>query len=61
MSISSKVIADKLANIFMELNNIDYLVNPFFRISKATPEQMRKYQHINSKSPKLAVLIHLLI
>jgi len=61
MGISSKVVANKLADIFTELNNSDYLANPFFRISKATPEQMRKYQYINSKSSRITVLIHLLI
>ena len=61
MIVSSKEIAKKLEDIFKELNNSEYHVNPFFRISKGTPEQMRKYQFINSKFPRSNVVIHFLI
>lgn len=58
MIVSNREIANKLEDIFKELNNSDYHVNPFFRISKATPEQMRKYRFINSKFPRSTVLIY---
>jgi len=61
MIVSSKEIAKKLEDIFKELNNSEYHVNPFFRISKGTPEQMKKYQFTNSKFPRIIVLIDFLI
>lgn len=33
-----------------------HLVNPYFRISKGTPEQTNKYFLLNSKIPRLAIL-----
>ena len=35
MIVSNKEIAKKLEDIFKELSNSEYHVNPFFRISKA--------------------------
>ena len=61
MSISSKETADHLAEILKEVDSFDYLVNPFLRISKATPEQMKKYKIISAKFPRTLTLIHLLI
>ena len=58
MIVSNREIANRLEDIFKELNNSDYHVNPFFRISKATPEQMKKYQFIHSKFPRSTVLIY---
>ena len=58
MIISNREIAKKLEDIFKELNVDDYHVNPFFRISKATPEQMKKYQFTHSKFPRSTVLIY---
>jgi len=37
------------------------LINPYFRISKATPEQTRKYFLLNSKVPRLIILVWILI
>ena len=61
MRIYSKEIADRLAEILKEVDSFDYLVNPFLRISKATPEQMKKYKIISAKFPRILTLIHLLI
>ena len=57
MIVSNKEIAKKLEDIFKELSNSEYHVNPFFRISKATPEQMKKYKFINSKFPRSIVFM----
>ena len=60
MNTSSKDIANNLAIILQELEDSEYLINPFFRISKATPEQMKKYNIVNSKFPRINTLIYLL-
>lgn len=57
MNISSKDIANNLADIFEKLGHYNYLTNPFLRISKPTPEQMKKYQFINTKFPRVIVFI----
>ena len=61
MNASSKDVANNLLEIIKELEDSQYLVNPFLRISKATPEQMQKYGVVNSKFPRVNVLIYLLI
>lgn len=61
MNTSSKVTANNLAKILKELGDNDNLVNPFLRISKATPEQMQKYSVLNSKFPRINILAYLLI
>ena len=49
MSIQPKEIAQKLEDLLDELDNTENLINPFFRISKGTPEQLHKYKVINTK------------
>jgi hypothetical protein len=49
MLIESSEISHKLENLLEELSNPENLVNPFFRISKGTPEQLRKYSFLNTK------------
>ena len=61
MSISSKETANHLAEILKELDSLDYLVNPFLRISKATSEQMKKYKIIDSRFSRILTLIYSLI
>jgi hypothetical protein len=61
MSISSKETANHLAEILKELDSLDYLVNSFLRISKATPEQMKKYKIINARFPRILTLVYSLI
>jgi hypothetical protein len=34
-----------------------HLINPFFRISKSTPEQIKKYSLLNSKIPRSVILV----
>ena len=48
MSIQPKEIAQKLEDLLDELDNTENLINPFFRISKGTPEQIRKYSFLNT-------------
>ena len=49
MSIQPKEIAQKLEDLLDELDNTENLINPFFRISKGTPEQIHKYKILNAK------------
>lgn len=48
MKIQTSVISEKLENLLEELSNSENLLNPFFRISKGTPEQIRKYSFLNA-------------
>lgn len=56
MSIQPKAIAWKLEYLLDELDNTENLVNPFFRISKGTPEQFHKYRILNAKFLRFALL-----
>ena len=47
MPIQTSKISQRLEYLLEELSNSENLVNPFFRISKGTPEQMRRYKLIN--------------
>ena len=47
MYIKNKEIARLLEEICFELGRQDFLVNPYFRISKGEPEQIRKYKILN--------------
>jgi len=61
MNTFNKKTANNLAKILKELEDNEYLVNPFLRISKATPEQMKKYSVLKSKFPRVNILTYLLI
>jgi hypothetical protein len=58
---SSDHLAKALHSISKELNNELCLVNPFFRISKGTPEQMKKYRYLSYKFLGTVMFFYLLI
>lgn len=57
MIIETKEISQKLENLLEELSNSENLVNPFFRISKGTPEQLRKYSFLDTNFLRATSLI----
>jgi len=61
MNILAKYISDQIEKILEDLGGTNYLVNPFFRISKATPIQMKKYQALKYKFPDIASKIILIL
>jgi len=61
MTIETSEISEKLENLLEELSNSENLINPFFRISKGTPEQMRKYSFLNTKFPRATTLLQFVI
>ena len=61
MKIETSDISHKLENLLEELSNSENLVNPFFRISKGTPEQIRKYSFLNTKFLRAITLIQFVI
>jgi len=61
MYTSYKKIANNLTKILKELEDSEFLVNPFLRVSKATPEQMQKFSLVNSKFPRINIIAYLLI
>jgi len=54
-------ISEKLESIIVNLLGKEFLINPFFRISKSTPEQLAPYKHINLKYSRELLLIYLII
>ena len=54
-------ISDKLESILVNLLGKEFLINPFFRISKSTPEQLTPYKHINLKYSRELLLLYLII
>jgi hypothetical protein len=61
MIIETSEISRRLENLLEELSNSENLVNPFFRISKGTPEQIRKYSFLNTKFRRATTLIQFVI
>ena len=61
MIIETSEISQKLENLLEELSNSENLVNPFFRISKGTPEQIRKYSFLHTKFLRANTLIQFVI
>jgi hypothetical protein len=54
-------ISEKLESIIVNLLGKEFLINPFFRISKSTPEQLTPYKHINLKYSRELLLLYLII
>jgi hypothetical protein len=54
-------ISEKLESIIVNLLGKEFLINPFFRISKSTPEQLAPYKHINLKYSRELLLLYLII
>jgi hypothetical protein len=61
MIIETSELSEKLERLLEELSNSENLVNPFFRISKGTPEQIRKYSFLNTKFLRASALIQFVI
>jgi lipoprotein signal peptidase len=53
MKYSKAEILDKLEEIFHDIGNDKYLMNSYFRVSKAVPEQMKTYRITNLKLVRL--------
>jgi hypothetical protein len=49
MHFSAQQISQQMEKILRDLGSYEYLVNPYFRISKATPRQIKKYHLLNFK------------
>jgi len=54
-------ISEKLESIIVNLLGKEFLINPFFRISKSTPEQLTPYKYINLKCSRELLLLYLII
>ena len=61
MSIQPIEIAQKLEELLDELSNTENLVNPFFRISKGTPEQLHRYKIIDARFIRLKAVLPLFL
>jgi hypothetical protein len=61
MRLSNASIDQKLNNLLEDLGYEKYLVNPYFRISKSTPEQMKKYTDLNYGFKRLRIVCYLLV
>lgn len=53
MKLDPNVLSEKLESILSTLLDANYLLNPFFRISKITPEQIKKYFLIRNNFPRM--------
>ena len=61
MELNFKELSENLENILIENLGTEFLVNPFFRISKATPEQMHPYFMVMRNLPRPVILLTILI
>lgn len=62
MKLNFREISENLENTLNENLGSSYLINPFFRISKATPEQMKPYFMITHNFPRpLILMINLIL
>ena len=52
-----EVFSKELDNILVNSLGNKCLINPYFRISKVTPEQTQKYSLLESKIPTIALLV----
>ena len=61
MSDKGTEISDRLELILVNLLGTKFLVNPFFRISKCTPEQLSPYKFINLKYSRELLALYLIL
>ena len=54
-------ISEKLESIIVNLLGKEFLMNPFFRISKSTPEQLNPYKFINLKYSRELLALYLIL
>lgn len=57
MKLDPDVLSEKLESILSTLLDANYLLNPFFRISKITPEQIKKYFLIRNNFPRMFYIV----
>lgn len=56
-----EALSEKLEALLQTSLGTKHLINPYFRISKSTPEQTKKYFLLNSNLPRLALLAWILL
>lgn len=61
MSDKGTEISDRLESILVNLLGTKFLLNPFFRISKCTPEQLSPYKFINLKCSRELLALYLIL
>ena len=61
MKLDPNVLSEKLELILSTLLDTNYLLNPFFRISKITPEQIKKYFFIRNNFPRVFYIVGFLV
>ena len=61
MSGKGTEISDRLESIIVNLLGTKFLLNPFFRISKYTPEQLSPYKFINLKCSRELLALYLIL
>lgn len=61
MELNFKVLSENLENVLNENLGPEFLINPFFRISKATPEQIHPYFMVMRNLPRPVILLTILI
>jgi len=54
-------ISEKIESIVTNLLGTEFLLNPFFRISKCTPEQLNPYKFINRKCSRELLALNLIL
>ena len=52
-----KILANIIEEILVDFNDDNYLVNPYFRISKLTSEETKKYKFLLGKYPRETAII----
>ena len=57
MNQNFEVLSKQFEDLLQNLLGYEHLINPFFRISKGTPEQTKKYFLLNSKIPRAAIMV----
>ena len=61
MSDNGTEISEKLESIIQNLLGKEFLINPFFRISKSTPEQLTPYKYINLRCSRELLALYLFV
>jgi hypothetical protein len=61
MSDNATEISEKLESIIQNLLGKEFLINPFFRISKSTPEQLTPYKYINLRCSRELLALYLFV
>ena len=57
MNQNFEVLSKQFEDLLQNFLGYKHLINPFFRISKGTPEQTKKYFLLNSNIPRAAIMV----